>query len=142
MIAIDTNILVYAHRIESPWHVRAKEIVADLAEARGPWAIPWPCLHEFLSVVTKPFFKTPTPLAVACDRIEAWLASPSLVLLVETADHWSVLKRLVTSGRVTGGAIHDARVAAICIGHGVSELLSADRDFTRFPEFKTRNPLI
>lgn len=46
------------------------------------------------------------------------------------------------TARIAGPAVHDARIAAICLQHGVSELLSADRDFSRFPELKTRNPLV
>ncbi|MDZ7627024.1 MAG: TA system VapC family ribonuclease toxin [Parvularculaceae bacterium] len=142
MIAVDTNILVYSHRPESPWHTRAKEVVADLASASRPWAIPWPCIHEFLSIVTKGVFKTPTPLAIACDRVAAWLESPTLVLLAETDKHWRTLQDLVSAGRIVGGAVHDARIAALCLQHGVSELYTADRDFSRFPALRTRNPLI
>jgi predicted nucleic acid-binding protein len=53
-----------------------------------------------------------------------------------------VLARLLANGQVTGARVHDARIAALCLAHGVSELWSADRDFTRFPELKTRNPLV
>ena len=142
MIAVDTNILVYSHRPESPWHSRAKDCVAELASGTESWAIPWPCIHEFLSIVTKGLFKTPTPLAIACDRVEAWLEAPNLVLLAETTAHWRALQDLVTAGRIAGGAVHDARIAALCLQHGVSELLTADRDFSRFPALRTRNPLV
>jgi predicted nucleic acid-binding protein len=54
LIAVDTNILVYAHRAESPHFARASAWLKRLAEGRSVWAIPWPCLHEFLSVVTNP----------------------------------------------------------------------------------------
>jgi predicted nucleic acid-binding protein len=43
---------------------------------------------------------------------------------------------------VVGNKVHDARVAAICLGHGVRELWSADRDFSYFPDVRTRNPLV
>jgi hypothetical protein len=142
LIAVDTNILVYSHRPESPWHQRAKDCVAELASQSGPWAIPWPCLHEFLSIVTKGFFRTPTPLAIACDRVAAWLEAPTLVLLSETPAQWPTLQGLVTAGRIAGGAVHDARIAALCLQHGVTELLTADRDFSRFPALRTRNPLV
>ena len=63
MIAVDTNILVYAHRADSPWHGRAAELVRGLAEGPDTWAIPWPCIHEFLSIVTHPkIYKPPSPL--------------------------------------------------------------------------------
>jgi predicted nucleic acid-binding protein len=77
MIALDTNILVYAHRRDSRWHEAASRVVRELAE-----------------------------------------------------------------GRVTGPRIHDARIAALCLHHGVRELSSADRDFSRFPRLATRNPLL
>jgi predicted nucleic acid-binding protein len=38
--------------------------------------------------------------------------------------------------------VHDARIAALCLQHGVRELWSADRDFNRFPALRTRNPLV
>lgn len=142
MIALDTNILVYAHRSDLPWHARAKEVVCEIAESGAAWAIPWPCVHEFLAVVTRGFFRDPTPASVALDSIEAWRESPGLTLLGETREHWATLKRLISAGRISGGAMHDARIVAICLDHGVSKLLSADRDFSRFPALKVRNPLI
>jgi predicted nucleic acid-binding protein len=54
MIAVDTNILVYAHREDSQWHDPAYARMAELAQDRAPWAIPWPCLHEFLAIATRP----------------------------------------------------------------------------------------
>ena len=143
MIAVDTNLLVHAHREDSPWHEAAYARVRALAEERAPWAIPWPCLHEFLAIVTHPrIFKTPTPVAVALDTIDALLKAPRLVLLAETEGYWTTLRRLLDAGRVAGPVVHDARIAALCRLHGVTELWSADRDFSRFPELAVRNPLL
>jgi toxin-antitoxin system PIN domain toxin len=143
MIAVDTNILVYAHREESPFHGRAVACITELAEGNPPWAIPWPCIHEFFSIITHPrIYDPPTPIDYAADQIDAWLESPTLVLLSESMDHWSILRSLVSSAQISGPMVHDARIAAICMRSGVTELLSADRDFGRFPGFKTRNPLI
>ena len=143
MIAFDTNLLVYAHRAESPFHERAARVVRDAATGSAPWALPWPCLHEFLGIVTNPkIFKTPTPVDHAVAQVEAWLASPSLVTLSEEREgYWEVLARLLKAGRVQGAKVHDARVAALALFHGVDELLTADRDFSRFPNLVTRNPL-
>ena len=143
MIAVETNILVYAHRREMPGHVAAAEAVARLAEGAVPWAIPWPCLHEFLGVATNPrIFVIPTPIADALAQIDDWLASPTVVVLSESATHWLTLGRLVRSGDARGAKIHDARIAAICLDHGVAEILTADRDFSRFPSLRVRNPLV
>jgi len=143
MIAVDTSILVHAHREDSPWHEQAFACLASLAQGRTAWAIPWPCLHEFLGIVTHArIYKPPTPLKTALAQVEAWLEAPSLVLLAETSSYWPELRAALAVGRVAGAQVHDARVAALCRLHGVVELWSADRDFGRFPALKTRNPLV
>lgn len=143
MIAVDTNILVYAHREDAEWHEAAAARVGELAEGRSAWAIPWPCIHEFLAIVTHPrIFSPPTPLGAAITQLEAWIESPALVLLSEGEGYWRWLKEGVAGGRVTGPRVHDARIAAICVQHGVRELWSADRDFGRFPGLAVRNPLM
>ena len=143
LIAVDTNILVYVHREESPWHERAFERIRELAEARAPWAIPWPCLHEFLGIVTHPrVYAPPSSPAAAVEQVEEWLRSPSLALLAEDERFWPALRDRLLAGRAVGPRVHDARIAALCLHHGVAELWSADRDFGRFPELSVRNPLI
>jgi uncharacterized protein len=143
MIAVDTNILVYAHREDSPFHSAAFERIAELAEGPANWAVPWPCVHEFLAIVTHPrIYAPPTPLERALDQVEAWLESPTVVLLSETAAHWANLRELLTSARIAGARVHDARVAALCRQHGVREMWSADRDFGRFAGIAVTNPLI
>jgi hypothetical protein len=142
VIALDTNLLVYAHRTDSPWHEPARARVRELAEGTAPWAIPWPCAHEFLAIVTHPrIYDPPTLLEQAIDQVAAWLESPSVVLLSELEGYWSELAGQLRAGRVTGARVHDARVAALCRHHGVDELWSADRDFSRFPGLTVRNPL-
>jgi uncharacterized protein len=143
MIAVDSNLLVYAHREDSPWHKAAYACIAELAEARAPWVIPWPCIHEFLAVVTHPkIYYPPTPLDKAIDQVEAWLESPALLVLSESEDYWVLLRATLLSGRVSGPQVHDARVATICQQHGIRELWSADRDFGRFSGLTVRNPLV
>lgn len=141
MIAIDTNILLYAHRADSPWHEAARARVREAS--RRPWAIPWPCIHEFIAIATHPrVFDPPTSLADALRTVEGWLASPKLTLLGEPSSYWTTLADLLRAGAVTGPRVHDARIAALCIEHAVSELWTADRDFSRFAALRTRNPLV
>jgi hypothetical protein len=141
--AVDTNLLVYAHREDAHWHDAAYARIAELAEGQQSWAIPWPCIHEFLAIVTHPrIYSPPTPLDKAIEQVEAWIESPSVVLLSEAEDYWMHLRPLLVSGRVSGPQIHDARIAAVCKEHGVTELWTADRDFGRFPGIPVRNPLV
>jgi toxin-antitoxin system PIN domain toxin len=143
MIALDTQILVYSQREDSPWHQKATVCVRQLAEGRSSWAIPWPCIHEFLAVVTHPrIYKPPTTPQDALLQVEYWMASPTLRLIGEPAGYWERLKHLVIEGRGIGPRVHDARVAAICLAHGVREFWSLDRDFTRFAGLRVRNPMI
>ena len=143
MIAVDTNILVYAHRRESRHHGRAMETVRALAEGRDRWAIPWPCVYEFFSVVTnrRIWKEAASSPDQASRQIDVWAASPSVSLLAETDDFVGLVEKLIRRPRVRGPIVHDARLAAICIAHGIEELLTADRDFSLFPELPTRNPL-
>ncbi|MBL8474219.1 MAG: PIN domain-containing protein [Rhodocyclaceae bacterium] len=143
MIAVDTNILVYAHREDNLFHAVAFKCMEHLAEQPAAWSIPWPCLHEFFSIATHPkIYDPPTPAPLAIDQIDAWLEAPSVILLAETAAHWPALKELLVAGRVAGPMVHDARIAALCLQHGVRELWSCDRDFGRFPPLRVVNPLV
>ena len=143
MIATDTIILVYAHRADSEWHEQARGRVATLAEGRVTWGLPWPCVHEFLAVASHPrIYDPPSTVEQTIAQVDAWLASPVAVLLSEADSHWDVLKDQLRNGRVRGPLVHDARVAALCIGHGVTEFWTADRDFSRFPGLAVRNPLL
>lgn len=143
MIGVDTNLFVYAHREDSPWHDQAYGRIAELAEGRVPWAIPWPCLHEFLAIVTHPrIYNPPTPLPAALSQVDAWLESPSVILLAESEGYWLELRSALKEGRIVGPQVHDARIAAMCRLHAVRELWTADRDFGRFPGLTVLNPLV
>jgi uncharacterized protein len=142
VIGVDTNLLVYAHRREVREHQVAATTVRKLACGSELWAIPWPCIYEFFSVVTNPRIwkhAASTP-AQAWSQIDAWCGSPSLALLAETEDFAAMLEPLLTRHRVRGPIVHDARIAAICLAHGVDALLSRDRDFSLFPELIVRDP--
>ena len=143
MIAIDTNILVYAHRTESPWNEAAYAAVERLWRGSSIWMIPWPCLHEFYVVATHPkVHRPPTPTDTALQQIEFWLQSRSLVLGSEGEAYWPLIRRVLTDSRVVGPMAYDARIAAVCLQYDVEALWTADRDFGRFPTLRCQNPLI
>ena len=140
MIALDTNILVYAHRIEMSWHLPAKQAVQQLFDGDQAWGIPVACVHEFMSVVTR--IPNPTSAELAMAQIKEWLLSPSARLLHSTEQHLETLERVIVEGQAKGGQIHDARIVAICLEHGVRELWTVDRDFARFALLTSKNPLL
>ena len=143
MIAVDTNILVYAHRKDSEWHLPAKRALDPLFSGTRTWAIPWPCLHEFYSVCTHPrIYSPPTPRDALLEMFRQWERQRTIRFLHEGPGYMEKLAQLVDRARIAGPRVHDARIAAICLNHGVSELWSADRHFMDFPPLKLRNPLI
>ena len=141
MRAVDTNILVYADREEAPHHLIALRLLRSLATGSEPWVLPWPCIYEFLRVVTHPrVFFPPTPIREAWAGIETLLESPSVVLISEGKRHRQVLDDLLRTSSLSGNLLHDAHIAALLLEHGVAEILTADDDFRRFPGLKVTNP--
>lgn len=142
MIAIDTNILVYAHRPETPFHAAASSALARLAEGSAPWSVPIHCFVEFASIVTHTkLWRAPSSALDVVDQVNAWMESPTIRVLGEDADFWPVFAECLQLAQTSGGAVHDTRIAACCRYHAVQELWTADRDFSRYPWLSTRNPL-
>lgn len=142
MIAIDTPVLVYAHRADSPHHRSALRVLTTLANDPTPFAVPWACVSEFLSTVTHPHgYRPPTGADSALAAVQSLLALPHCRTLTETSDHLRLLSTLIAPG-VVGQKMHEAGVAAVCLGHGISELWTIDRDYSYFPALRTHNPLV
>jgi len=138
VIAVDTNILVYAHREELPQHRKARERVTQLAEGHERWAIPVFCVGEFLRVVTHPrLFDPPFTITEAREALDRIIASPSLILLMPGERYWPLLRDAVEEAATAGNLVFDAQIVALCREAGVSTLLTEDRDFDRFRNLKT-----
>ena len=142
MIALDTNILVYAHRRDSVFHAAAAEAVRTLAEGIVPWAIPWPVVFEFWNIVTHPrIYNPPSTPDQARRQLDAWFQSPVCHVIGDHPEMVAALTDLAEAD-IRDGQIHDARIALLCRANGITELWSVDRDFSRFPWVQTRNPLV
>jgi hypothetical protein len=142
MIAVDTNLLVHAHRRDSGFHEAAKRAIVELGETPTPWAIVFHCLVEFYGIATHAgIWKRPSSPTRAADQVRAWLESPSLVVLGDEPGGIDPLLELLKQSKIVGAKAHDARIASACIEHGVRELWTIDRDFSRFSGLSTRNPL-
>jgi hypothetical protein len=138
MIAVDTNVLVYAHRPDLPQHRRARARLVELAEGPSRWAIPVFCLGEFLRIVTHPrLLSPPFSAREACEALGRILESPSLAVLMPGERFWPLLAEAIMQASATGNLVFDAQLVALCREAGVSALLTEDRDFDRFPAFRT-----
>jgi toxin-antitoxin system PIN domain toxin len=143
MIALDTNILVYAHRDGTPFHGPALDLLRRLSEGRTPYALFWPSLYEFLRVVTHHrVFDPPSTIDEAAEALRAFLEPPVVQILSETPAHEAILREVLQQSRVAGNLIHDAHLVALALEHGIHEILTLDEDFRRFPQIRSRNPFL
>jgi toxin-antitoxin system PIN domain toxin len=139
--ALDTNVLVHAHRTEMTHHHQAAALVRALATGEEPWSLPWPCVYEFLRVVTHPrVFDPPTPISTALRNVATLLASPSVVMLGEGPRHGDWLRKVLDGSRICGNLVFDAHVAALLREHGVDEIVTSDADFLRFKGLRVTDP--
>ncbi|MBI2237766.1 MAG: PIN domain-containing protein [Actinobacteria bacterium] len=142
LIAVDTNILVYAHREEFPEHGVALSALRDLAEGPAAWALPVFVIGEFLRVVTHPRILDPpsreTDAALAIDGL---LESRSLRVLSPGERYWALLRDAVIEAGARGNLVLDAEIVAVCREHGATTILTEDRDFRRFSGISVRRLL-
>ncbi len=140
MIAVDTNVLVYAAHRSSPLQRRAHEVLERLATGLSPWALPFPCVAQFLRVVTHRAFQPALSVADALHNVRTLLRSPSVLLLTPTSRHLPLLAEVLEESRATGDMVYDAQIVALCLEHGVREIYTADRGFRRFQGIRVTDP--
>lgn len=137
MRAVDTNVLVAAHRAGLPRHEKARAWIRHLAEGSQPWGLPVFALGEFVRVVTHPrVFDPPSTLDQALSAIDALLASPTARVLSPGRRYPELFAAACRAADARGNLAFDAQIAAVCVEHGASRLLTLDRDFARFPHIE------
>ena len=142
MRALDRNVLVYALVPGTERRERARHALTEHAEGTRPWALPCPCAYEFLRVVTHPaIFESPMPIDRAASWLQRILDSPSLSLLSESGRHPAIMRELLEESGATRNLVHDAQIAALCLEHGVREIMTGDTEFHRFPTLDVVDPL-
>ena len=138
MILPDVNILVYAHRADSPCHQKAAEAIKEIAESLAPFALCSLVCSGFLRIVTNHrIFAEPSTLEQGISFLEALLGLENCRILEPGDRHWKIFSTMLRHSKATGNLITDATLAAICVEHGL-ELLTQDSDFRRFRELKTQ----
>ncbi|HEY7300248.1 MAG TPA: TA system VapC family ribonuclease toxin [Xanthobacteraceae bacterium] len=143
MLAVDTNVLVYAANIDSQFHAPCRDWLDRQRSRRGAWFITWPIVYEFLRVTTHAR-ATPRPWAApaAWEFIRALLAAPGLSVLVPTERHADVAGEvLMELPHLAGNLIHDAHTAILMREHGIRQICTRDADFYRFPFLEVIDPV-
>jgi len=126
VIVLDANILLYAYGGTSPQHGKARACVEELFSGTEPVGLPWQTIAAFLRIGTNSRLAGWRPVAEAVHEIEDWLKQPNV--------------RMLVPGQASGPLVSDAEVAALTIEYG-GVLYTADRDFSRFPGLRWKNPL-
>ena len=134
MIAVDTNVLVQAHRSGLPGHRPALAWLRHLAEGPVPWGVPVLCLGEFIRVTTHPkILDPPSTLEQALGALRDLLSSPT-VRVLSPGPRWpGLFAEAIEAGDARGNLAFDAQIVAVCREQGASRILTRDRDFARFP---------
>lgn len=141
MRCIDVNVLVYAHRPESPDHDRYATWLQDARVGDEPLGLSDLVLSGFVRIVTHPrVFKEPTPLASALAFVDALRATPNALEVAPGHRHWGIFVNACRTADARGNLVPDAYLAAMAMERGAT-WWSADRGFSRFPELKWRHPL-
>ena len=139
MIAVDTNILIYAHRGETELHGPAASQLLTLAEGVARWALPVFCVTEFMRVVTHlRVFNPPSTVAQAAAFIEGIATAPNCELVRPGPDFLELLMAVARQADARGNLMFDAQIAALCREHGIDTILTNDRDFGRFQPLRVR----
>jgi uncharacterized protein len=141
MLIPDVNVLIYAHRAESPEHERYAEWLTSLATGEEPFALSELTCSAFIRIVTNPkVWKTATTPVQAFRFIEQLRKRVNARTLCHGPESWEIFARLCIESKARGKLVADAYHAALAIEHGC-EFVTADVDFSRFSGLRCRHPL-
>ena len=143
MLAVDTNVLVYAADANSPFHAPCRAWLERQRARPDAWYTTWSILYEFLRVTTHPrVMRRPWSAPAAWKFVTALLASPGLAVLVPTQRHADVAATVITEfPHLTGNLFHDAHTAILMREHGIGKICTRDADFSRFTFVEVIDPV-
>ena len=143
MLAVDTNVLVYAADADSPFHAPCRAWLERQRARPDAWYTTWSILYEFLRVTTHPrVMRRPWSAPAAWKFVTALLASPGLAVLVPTQRHADVAATVITElPHLTGNLFHDAHTAILMREHGIGKICTRDADFSRFTFVEVIDPV-
>jgi toxin-antitoxin system PIN domain toxin len=141
VIVLDANILLYAYDADSDKHTTARAWVEQVFSDASPVGLPWQTVAAFMRVVTNPRLTGKRfTVAEVVELVEQWVNQPNVRLLGPGDNHWSFFRQMMVDGQVRGPLVTDAQLAALTIEYG-GMLHTTDRDFSRFPGLRWKNPI-
>ena len=143
MLAVDTNVLVYAADAHSQFHADCRRWLDRQRSRTGAWYVSWPIVYEFLRVATHPrVFRTPWSLPLAWSFVRGLLAASRVTVLTATPQHDEVLEEIIgTAPTFAGNILHDLHTVVLMREHGVRTIYTRDTDFHRFHGIEVLDPM-
>lgn len=143
MLAVDTNVLVYAADADSQFHIPCRDRLERQRVRPDAWYTTWGILYEFLRVTTHPrVMRRPWSAKAALEFVTVLLTSPGLTILVPTTRHADVAGEVVLElPHIAGNLFHDAHTAILMREHGIRRICTRDTDFNQFPFLEVIDPL-
>lgn len=128
---VDTNILVYANVIETPFHEQALTAINTAhQENRAIW-ISRQVIREYLVTLTRPQAFDNLPKEIVLEQVKQFIKK--LEVADDTPSVSEKLLQLLTDFKVGGKQIHDANIVATMLAYDIPCLLTHNvKDFKRF----------
>ncbi len=141
MITPDANIILYAYNEDAPKHAQAKEWLEEQLSSPVSFGLSWQVITAFLRISTNPrAFPQPFNLQEAIEIVDEWLEHPSIFILTQTENHWTIFQNLIIEGQTKAALMMNAHLAALAIEHGAT-LATTDSGFSKFSRLNTINSL-
>ena len=142
MILVDADLLLHAYNPRSADHDRSRAWLETTLSGTSLVRFAWVTLWAFIRIGTSPRVFRAAPHRERSGRLHLAVARAAVRRRAQPGDrHWGILQRLLAEGQAAGPLAMDAALAAIAIEHGAT-LCTTDRDFSRFPGLRWRNPLL
>ena len=138
---LDVNVLLYAYGARGADQERAKAWLENALNGYEPVLLPWATILGFLRIATNlRAFERPLSLDEAIDAVSGWLARPNVRIAQPTERHWELLAASLREAQAKGPLVPDAHLAVLALEHGAT-VCTTDRDFARFKNVRTTDPL-
>ena len=143
MIAVDSNILIYAHRAAVPEHDQAQRALEQAAAHLSGWGIAVPSLAEFWSVVTHPkCVGRPSRPAEARAFLRGLMEDGGAQIWYPRQGFGERLSQMACDLNLSGVRIFDLQIALVAFENGAHEIWTHDREFVAMSGLVVRDPLV
>jgi len=140
---IDSNIIVYAFNITSPYHQQAKEFMnRQVLTERVDCCVAYQTIYEFYAIITDgKRVERPLDRKRALGIIELFISSNNLKKIFLQRTNLSNVLKIVRNYNITSQNIFDAVLVATMLDNRVTGIYTSnERHFNKFKFLEVINP--